>query len=144
MPAKRNQLDYVVIADKKLDDYGPLVVELSERRARRFVFDGRGIAPRGERQRGNAVGSEREAAGYDGRGPAKAHAAAAAPLNRVSGGRCIFGRRRACRDRAAGATAYVCKPPSAAWLEVYQPQHSPVVLRQMDTQSGSAAAMHPP
>jgi DNA-binding response OmpR family regulator len=46
--------------------------------------------------------------------------------------------------RAAGATAYVCKPPSAAWLEAYQPQLSPVVLRQMDTQSGSAAAMHPP
>jgi DNA-binding NtrC family response regulator len=46
--------------------------------------------------------------------------------------------------RSAGATAYVCKPPSVAWFGAYQPQHSPAVPRQIDTLHGSAAAMHPP
>ena len=38
MPAKRSQVDYVVIADKQLDDYGPLVIELSKRGVRVGLF----------------------------------------------------------------------------------------------------------
>jgi DNA-binding response OmpR family regulator len=144
MPAKPSQVDYVVIADKKLDDYGPLVIELSERGVRVGLFS----------------------TGEDALRAANSNAATLwvvnVKLSDMTGVALLkLVRRRLPRStvflvgdeysaedelaaRAAGATAYVCKPPSAAWLEVYQPLHSPAMLRQIEPTPGSAAAMHPP
>ncbi len=144
MPAKRNQLDYVVIADKKLDDYGPLVVELSERGVRVGLFS------TGEEALRAANGNAATLWVVNVKLPDMSGVALLKLMRRRLPRSTVFlvGDAYSADDelaaRAAGATAYLCKPPSAAWLEVYQPQHSPVVLRQMDTQSGSAAALHPP
>jgi DNA-binding response OmpR family regulator len=46
--------------------------------------------------------------------------------------------------RAAGATAYVCKPLGAAWFHVIRPQHLSTIAGPTDTPRSSAAATHPP
>lgn len=47
--------------------------------------------------------------------------------------------------RAAGATAYFCKPPSAAWLEGYRlPVRAPTIGGPTIPLPKAAAAMHPP
>ena len=138
MPVKQSQFDYVVIADKTLEDYGPLVVELSERGVRVGLF------------------STSEQALRAANGNAATLWILNVKLPDMTGGALLkLVRRRLPRAtvflvgdeysaddelaaRTAGATAYLCKPPSVAWLEAYRPQHSPAVLRQMDTPPGSA------
>ena len=46
--------------------------------------------------------------------------------------------------RTAGASAYVCKPPSSAWLEAHQPRRAPKTVDQTQTPHGVPAAMRPP
>jgi DNA-binding response OmpR family regulator len=44
--------------------------------------------------------------------------------------------------RAAGATAYVCKPPSITWLDAYEPRcRGPTARRE---QRGSVSPLRPP
>jgi DNA-binding response OmpR family regulator len=153
MPTKPSQLDYVVVADKKLDDFGPLVVELSERGVRVGLF---------------STGEEALRAAS---GNAATLWIVNMKLTDMSGVALLkLVRRRLPRStvflvgdeysaddelvaRAAGATAYVCKPPSAAWLEVFQPHcdsaklaagHSGGVPPPMQRKHGSTAMMRPP
>jgi DNA-binding response OmpR family regulator len=144
MPAKPSQVDYVVIADKKLDDYGPLVVELSERGVRVGLFS------TGEDALRAAIGNAATLWVVNVTLPDMTGVALLKLVRRRLPRSTVFlvGDEYSADDelaaRAAGATAYVCKPPSAAWLEVYQPLHSTPVLRQVEPTPGSAAAMHPP
>jgi DNA-binding response OmpR family regulator len=47
--------------------------------------------------------------------------------------------------RAAGATAYFCKPPSAAWLDGYRfPGRSPAIRGPTNGVFKAAAVMRPP
>ena len=144
MPAKPNQVDYVIVADKKLDDYGPLVVELSERDVRVGLFS------TGEDALRAASGNAATLWVVNVKLPDMTGVALLKLVRRRLSRSTVFlvGDEYSAEDelaaRAAGASAYVCKPPSAAWLEVYQPQLSPAVLRKMDTKRGTAAAMHPP
>ena len=47
--------------------------------------------------------------------------------------------------RAAGATAYFCKPPSAAWLEGFRLiGRAPAIRAPTATLPGAATALHPP
>jgi DNA-binding response OmpR family regulator len=145
MQAKQSQLDYVVVADTKLDDYGPLVVELSERGVRVGLF---------------STGEEAlRAAG----GNAATLWVVNVHLSDMSGVALMkLVRRRLPRStvflvgdeysaddemaaRAAGATAYVCKPPSAMWLEAFQPHcRSPAIPAPKHLQRGTAPTMRPP
>ena len=144
MPAKPSQVDYVVVADKKLDDYGRLVVELSERGVRVGLFS------TGEEALRAAKGNAATRWVVNMKLPDMTGVALLKLVRRRLPRSTVFlvGDEYLADDelaaRAAGATAYVCKPPSAAWLEVYQPQHSAPVLRQMEATPDSAAAMHPP
>ncbi|HEY3392534.1 MAG TPA: response regulator [Lacipirellulaceae bacterium] len=144
MPAKHNQVDYVVVADKKLNDYGPLVVELSERGVRVGLFS------TGEEALRAASGNAATLWVVNVSLPDMTGVALLKLVRRRLPRSTVFlvGDEYSAADelavRAAGATAYVCKPPSAAWLEVYQLQFSPAVLRQLDTTLGTAAMMHPP
>jgi DNA-binding response OmpR family regulator len=143
MPAKPSQVDYVVIADTKLDDYGPLVVELSDRGVRVGLFS------TGEDAQRAANGNAATLWVVNVKLPDMTGVALLKVVRRRLPRSTVFlvGDEYSADDelaaRAAGATAYVCKPPSAAWLEVCQPLHSPSMLRQIDTQHGPAA-MHPP
>ena len=144
MPAKPCQVDYVVVADTKLEDYGPLVVELSERGVRVGLF---------------STGEEAlRAAG----GNAATVWLVNVNLPDMSGvGLLKLVRRRLPRAsvilvgdeysaydelaaRTAGASAYVCKPPSSAWLEAHQPRRAPKTVDQTQTPHGVPAAMRPP
>jgi DNA-binding response OmpR family regulator len=144
MPAKPSQVDYVVIADKKLDDYGPLVVELSERGVRVGLFS------TGEDALRAAGGNAATLWVVNVKLPDMTGVALLKLVRRRLPRSTVFlvGDEYLADDelaaRAAGATAYVCKPPSAAWLDVYQPQHASPVLRHMGPPRGSAAAMRPP
>jgi DNA-binding response OmpR family regulator len=144
MPAKRSQVDYVVVADKKLDDYGPLVVELSERGVRIGLFS------TGEEALRAAKGNAATRWVVNMKLPDMTGVALLKLVRRRMPRSTVFlvGDEYSADDelaaRAAGATAYVCKPPSAAWLEVFQPQHSVPVLRQMEATPDSVAATHPP
>jgi DNA-binding response OmpR family regulator len=144
MPAKPSQVDYVVIADKNLDDFGPLVIELSERGVRVGLFS------TGEDALRAANGNAATLWVVNVKLPDMPGVALLKLVRRRLPRSTVFlvGDEYSADDelaaRAAGATAYVCKPPSAAWLEVYQPLHSPAMLRQIEPTPGSAAAMHPP
>jgi DNA-binding response OmpR family regulator len=144
MPAKHSQVDYVVVADKKLDDYGPLVVELSERGVRVGLFS------TGEEALRAASGNAATLWVVNVNLPDMTGVSLLKLVRRRLPRSTVFlvGDEYSAEDeltaRAGGASAYVCKPPSAAWLEVFQPQLSPAVLRQMDTTRGTAATMHPP
>ncbi len=47
--------------------------------------------------------------------------------------------------RCAGATAYVCKPPSVAWLDAHQMHcRLPAIRTATQNESGSVAAWRPP
>jgi CheY-like chemotaxis protein len=144
MQAKPSQVDYVVVADKKLEDYGALVVELSERGVRVGLFS------TGEEALRAANGNAATLWVVNVMLPDMNGVALLKLVRRRLPRATVFlvGDEYSADDeltsRAAGATAYVCKPPSAAWLEVYQPQRSSPVLRQMETKHGSAATMHPP
>jgi len=47
--------------------------------------------------------------------------------------------------RSAGATAYVCKPPTVAWLGAFQPRcREPAVRSVTENERGSVAALRPP
>lgn len=144
MPAKHSQVDYVVVADKKLDEYGPLVVELSERGVRVGLFS------TGEEALRAASGNAATLWVVNVNLPDMTGVSLLKLVRRRLPRSTVFlvGDEYSAEDelaaRAAGATAYVCKPPSAAWLEAYQPQLSPLVLRQLDTTRGTAATMHPP
>ena len=47
--------------------------------------------------------------------------------------------------RCAGATAYVCKPPSVAWLDAHQLRcRHPAIRTPTQNESGSVAALRPP
>jgi DNA-binding response OmpR family regulator len=144
MPAKPSQVDYVVIADKQLDDYGPLVVELSERGMRVGLFS------TGEEALRAASGNAATMWVVNVTLPDMAGVALLKLVRRRLPRSTVFlvGDEYSAGDelaaRAAGASAYVCKPPSAAWLEVHQPPRSPPVLRQMEPKRGSVAATRPP
>jgi DNA-binding response OmpR family regulator len=144
MPAKPSQVDYVVIADKKLDDYGALIVELSERGVRVGLFS------TGEEALRAANGNAATLWVVNVNLPDMTGVALLKLVRRRLPRSTVFllGDEYSAGDelaaRAAGATAYVCKPPSAAWLEVYQPLHASPVLQQMETQRGAAATMRPP
>ena len=145
MPAKQSQLDYVVVADSKLDDYGPLVVELSEHGVRVRLFS----------------------TGEDALRAANSGAATLwvvnVRLSDMSGVALLkLVRRRLPRStvflvgdeysaddelaaRTAGATAYVCKPPNSMWLEAFQPHcRSPSIPAPKHWQRGTAPRMRPP
>jgi DNA-binding response OmpR family regulator len=144
MPSKQSQVDYVVVADKKLDDYGPLVVELSERGVRVGLFS------TGEEALRAANGNAATLWVVNVMLPDMTGVALLRLVRRRLPRATVFlvgdsySADAELTARAAGATAYVCKPPSAAWLEVYQSQRSSPVLRQMETKHGSAATIHPP
>jgi DNA-binding response OmpR family regulator len=144
MPAKPSQVDYVVVADTQLEDYGPLVVELSDRGVRVGLF---------------STGEEAQRAAG---GNAATVWLVNLQLPDMSGiGLLKLVRRRLPRAsvilvgdeysaddelaaRTAGATAYVCKPPSAAWLEAHQPRSAPRTIGQTQTPHGVPATMRPP
>jgi DNA-binding response OmpR family regulator len=144
MPTKPSQVDYVVVADKKLDDYGPLVVELSERGVRVGLFS------TGEDALRAAGGNAATLWVVNVKLPDMTGVALLKLVRRRLSRSTVFlvGDEYSAADelaaRAAGASAYVCKPPSAAWLEVYQPQLSAAVFRQIDTKRGTAATTHTP
>ena len=144
MAAKHSQVDYVVVADKNLDDYGPLVVELSERGVRVGLFS------TGEAALRAANGNAATLWVVNVNLPDMTGVSLLKLVRRRLPRSTVFlvGDKYSADDelaaRAGGASAYVCKPPSAAWLEVYYPQLSPAVLRQLDTTRGTAATMHPP
>jgi DNA-binding response OmpR family regulator len=143
MPAKPSQVDYVVIADKKLDDYGALVVELSERGVRVGLFS------TGEEALRAANGNPATLWVVNVKLPDMTGVALLKLVRRLPRSTVfLVGDEYSAGDelaaRAAGATAYVCKPPSAAWLEAYQPLRASPVLQQTQTQRGAAATMRPP
>jgi DNA-binding response OmpR family regulator len=145
MPAKQNQLDYVVVADTRLDDYGPLVVELSERGVRVGLFSS------GEESLRAANGSAATLWVVNMRLPDMSGVALLKLVRRRLPRSTVFlvGDEYSSDDelaaRAAGATAYVCKPPSAMWLEAFQPHcRSPAMLRPALRNRGSASTMRPP
>ena len=144
MPPKPNQADYVVIADEKLDDYGPLVVVLSERGLRVGLFS------TGEEALRAAGGNAAKQWVVNMKLPDMPGIALLKLVRRRLPRSTVFlvDEEYSADDelaaRAAGATAYVCKPPSVAWLDVYQPQDSSVLLRQTKTKRTSAATLHPP
>jgi DNA-binding response OmpR family regulator len=142
MPAKPSQVEFVVVADKKLDDYGPLVVELSERGVRVGLFS------TGEEALRASIGNAATLWVVNVTLPDMAGVALLKLVRRRLPRSTVFlvGDEYSADDelaaRAAGATAYVCKPPSAAWLEGWQPERSSPLPRQ--TQRGSPATMRPP
>jgi DNA-binding response OmpR family regulator len=144
MPTKPSQVDYVVVADKTLDDYGPLVVELSERGMRVGLFS------TGEEALRAASGNAATLWVVNVKLPDMTGVALLKLVRRRLPRSTVFlvGDAYAADDelaaRAAGATAYVCKPPSAAWLEVYQPQHTPGTIRRVESQRGTPATTRPP
>jgi DNA-binding response OmpR family regulator len=144
MSANHNQFGYVVIADENVDDYEPLLVDLSLRGMRVGLFSTSEQALRAERARTAILWI------VNVKLPDMTGVALLTVLRQRLPRLAIFlvGNQYSRDDelaaRTAGATAYVCKPLSVAWFDVCRPQHLPTIARLTATPRGPAAATHPP